>query len=311
MRKTGMVVAILLGSVCETFAADLYVKAAPPPPPLPPPPTWTRLYVGGLFGWGWAGDDTDNNDSVDAFAPTQLALVLRGAPLGFWNTPNEFRPRGNGFVGGGEFGGDYQVSPLFVVGGVIDGLWSGIKGTDTRTLASPFAFNINGLTRGLVSFSNTGIATFNAGENSFESLRIRAGFLGAPNWLIYGTVGGSICQCFANANFSDQIAASINGRGLSGTASFSESGSFNSSRTGIVFGAGTETRWGEGGHWGFKAQALHYDWGSADFSTPASQAASFTVPGRTTAVPLNALPPGLEHVHFQATVVEGGISYNW
>ena len=105
---------ILLSSVCVTAmgaalcggfsqaasAADMPLKAPPPPPVF----SWTGCYVGANAGWGHA---TRTWNGI-ATTPT--------------TTPASVGTRGDGFVGGGQLGCDYQTGNwVFGVEGMVDG----------------------------------------------------------------------------------------------------------------------------------------------------------------------------------------------
>jgi outer membrane immunogenic protein len=81
------------GTVGPALAADLPAPAPPPPQApavyLPPAPlfSWTGFYVGANAGWGW--ESASGNITNAGLADT-------------------FSVKGNGFIGGGQLGGNYQ-----------------------------------------------------------------------------------------------------------------------------------------------------------------------------------------------------------
>jgi outer membrane immunogenic protein len=103
LRATA-ILALLVGTPFVAKAADLPAPAPIRAPaayvPPPPPFSWTGFYVGGNLGAGWSsGNITD---------------TLTG--LNFSGTSNAT------FVGGGQFGGNYQIG-AFVIGGEADFDW--------------------------------------------------------------------------------------------------------------------------------------------------------------------------------------------
>jgi outer membrane immunogenic protein len=105
---------ILLSSVCVTamcasaLAADLTPRPAPayhaPPSVLAPQFSWTGCYVGGNAGWGHA----TRTWSGTATTPSTVFLS-KGTS-------------GDGFVGGGQLGCDYQAGNwVFGIEGMFDG----------------------------------------------------------------------------------------------------------------------------------------------------------------------------------------------
>jgi outer membrane immunogenic protein len=141
--------------VAPAFAADrpLLVKAKP----LPAPASWTQFYVGGGIGLNvqtgtsvFAGTGPGGGNVITADG-------LEGASLGLTATA----------------GFDYQVSPLFVVGGFFDYDWSG----QSTTFSASTSFESASVTTAKLSGGWT------AGG--------RAGFLVTPNILAYGLGGFS------------------------------------------------------------------------------------------------------------------------
>lgn len=112
MKKTCSAGLALLASVLMPMAAgaaELPLKAPPPPPP--PAFSWTGFYFGGEVGGAWAsGDVTDSLFGFDVSA------------------------RRSGWIGGFDFGYNYQVSNLvFGVEGNLD--WTSIRASETLLLA--------------------------------------------------------------------------------------------------------------------------------------------------------------------------------
>jgi outer membrane immunogenic protein len=127
----------------------------------PPPPVafagWGGCYVGGNAGYGWT------NLSAD-----QTALVT-GTPV---TPPLDFGSQSaSSFVGGGQFGCDYQVNSQWVVGirGQFD--YAGLKGQDTLPGAPTFYMND--------TIHDIGTVTG------------RLGYIVAPGWLLYAQGGGA------------------------------------------------------------------------------------------------------------------------
>ncbi|HZY66957.1 MAG TPA: outer membrane beta-barrel protein, partial [Devosia sp.] len=77
--------------VGEASAADLPRRAAPPLPPAPPVFTWTGFYVGANAGYGFRGGSSTYTDAT-------------------YGTVTESGGKG-GFVGGGQIGYNYQLTP--------------------------------------------------------------------------------------------------------------------------------------------------------------------------------------------------------
>src|SRR5918997_2981398 len=93
-------------------AADLPVRAAPPAPIIAAVPvfTWTGFYVGVNAGYGWQ----DSNSSSAVFVPPGAFVTAPGAS-GVVTFGDD---NGDGFVGGGQIGYNYQI------GSFVGGLWA-------------------------------------------------------------------------------------------------------------------------------------------------------------------------------------------
>jgi outer membrane immunogenic protein len=84
----------------SALAADLPLKAPPPPPVF----SWTGCYVGANAGWGHATRTWNGTATTPVTTPVSIAT------------------RGDGFVGGGQLGCDYQAGNwVFGVEGMFDG----------------------------------------------------------------------------------------------------------------------------------------------------------------------------------------------
>ena len=146
------VAALLMVASSGAFAADLPVKA----PVMMPIPVynWTGFYIGGNLGGAWTnGTLTDN---------------FSGVSLGGGNK--------SGFIGGGQIGYNWQVSPQFVLGveWMFDGTsLSGSGGTGVTVLGDTL--------------------TGSAKTDWVSTLAARFGYA-ANNWLFYGKVGGGWVQ---------------------------------------------------------------------------------------------------------------------
>src|SRR6516164_6249099 len=92
-------IAVLLAVAPAAFAADMRVRPAPPPPvvPIAPAPIpyfdWSGFYIGGNLGGAW-----------ESSTITDAALMT------------SFSTSRSGFIGGGQIGYNWQITPLFLVG---------------------------------------------------------------------------------------------------------------------------------------------------------------------------------------------------
>ncbi len=148
-------------------AADLPVRAAPPAPFIAAVPvfTWTGFYVGANAGYGWQNSE-DNSIFVPAgtFGPGTAGGTISYAD-----------DSGEGFVGGGQIGYNYQMGS-FVLGVEADLQWADLGGSN-GTAFVPAAFPAD--------FVPAGTA---GGIDWFGTVRARAGFA-FDRALVYATGG--------------------------------------------------------------------------------------------------------------------------
>lgn len=112
--KTFASLAAAAALLCGTaaLAADLPVRTSIAPAPLPPAFSWTGFYVGGNGGYAWGENRTRYDyaltNAADFADFNALALV-----------PQSLGRNGNGFIGGGQIGYNYQIGQ-FVLGAEAD-----------------------------------------------------------------------------------------------------------------------------------------------------------------------------------------------
>jgi outer membrane immunogenic protein len=259
------IVAASLASATMTasaYAADLRAPAPPPPPP--PVFSWTGAYIGlnagGIFNWN------NNNDGNGLFARpggcsfgpgcfgggavpplalgTSFANAINLAGLGL-NNGN--RSRG-GFLGGGQIGINWQVSPAFVIGAELDaqGVWTNRNDNGNFGIAAVGE-------AGFPQFTTTAFVRFNHRLDYLGTARARAGFLATPAFLIYLTGGAA----FGGVHTDGFAFATINDRTVTSGLPTVLSGS--NSRVGWTGGGGIE--WMFLPNWSLKGEALYYDLG--------------------------------------------------
>jgi len=216
MKRTWLssaAVMALLTTSGSVFAADMAIRKAPPPLPIPIY-NWTGFYIGGNLGGAWSnGTLTDN---------------FTGAGISGNNN--------SGFIGGGQIGYNWQVSPNFVLG--VEGMFDGAS--------------FNSSNNQVVVLGDTIHADLHT--DWVSTLAARFGYA-ANNWLFYGKAGGGWVQ--NSATVSDLT------RGTSVSVSNTNSG--------WLVGAGIE--YGLTSNWTMKAEwdflRLNSFTNNADFLGPA------------------------------------------
>lgn len=133
-------------------AADLPRREAPPPPPIPPAFTWTGFYIGANAGTGFHAGSSTFTDAA-------------------YGTVTESKS-GNGFVGGGQIGYNYQLTPG---SGWVLGAEADFQGTTFGR-------------RGDGAIGSTPYYDVSPSLDWFGTVRGRVGYA-FERWLVYGTGG--------------------------------------------------------------------------------------------------------------------------
>jgi outer membrane immunogenic protein len=270
----GMVAAAALSG--SAFATDL-----PAPAPLPrytkapamaaPAYNWSGWYGGLNAGWVGGSDSVSNNASIVSTSTNPISSTST-TPI---NPNAEVMAAGatssagasSGFIGGGQFGYNYQFSGSFVAGFEAD-----IQGlTRTRNQSSSVISLLDNFIFANSNPSENQFATPNfasVGTNStttrglsyLGTLRARIGVLVAPSFLLYATGG----LAYGGAKADTTIAQSVTNTSNPPPPTLT-SGSFSQTRVGYAVGAGGE--WMLSSNWSAKLEYLYYDLGSATYAT--------------------------------------------
>jgi outer membrane immunogenic protein len=156
-------------ALTASAASSADLPAPAPPPMIAPVPifTWTGFYVGVNAGYGW---HENNENSIFVPAGTFVTAPLASGTLTFGNDS------GDGFVGGGQIGYNYQMGS-FVIGAEADIQWADLGGGSNGAAFIPLGFP--------PSFVAAGAA---GGIEWFGTVRARLGFA-FDRALIYATGG--------------------------------------------------------------------------------------------------------------------------
>jgi outer membrane immunogenic protein len=244
------------------FAADLPVKASPPALAY----NWSGWYIGANVGYGWG-----NADPSDAGTATSVTHT------GPFDQPNAFAFGGpqsqklaGAAIGGGQFGYNYQIGRIWLVGFETDLQWANQRGTST--FSDPIAGllcesgNAGGCTtrRALVGAA---VTNYQTKLEWFGTVRGRAGVLVNDQTYLYATGGLAYGQVSASGNVNVGGVEPILGATFTGVTS-----GIGASKTNIGFAAGGGI---EGKltnllpqNWSWKLEYLYVDLGSVSASTP-------------------------------------------
>jgi len=276
---------VALGSA-SALAADLpartYAKAQ-----AAPAYNWSGWYGGVNAGWVGGAGGVSNDASIVSTGtePISAEAMARGAT-------NNTTGASSGFIGGGQFGYNYQFSPLFVAGFEAD--IQGLTGAHKRSssiiplLDHDGNFVTNSTTTRDLSYLGT--------------LRARMGVLVAPSFLLYATGG----LAYGGVKSDTTIAQSVTNTDRPPPSTLT-SGSFSGTRVGYVVGAGGE--WMLSSNWSAKLEYLYYDLGSATYATGGLAIIDLgptSLPGSGTAAVATS-----SKVRFNDNIVRVGVNYHF
>jgi outer membrane immunogenic protein len=202
MRKffvaTLVTAAALAGLSERALAADAAPTLVKAPSPAPAAPSWSGLYAGVTFGWGWGDPTTVTATGNDVDSIGLLAGVSGGSeeqPVG----PVNFRTKGP--FGGIEAGWNWQAGRT-VAGIEADFNASGMtgQGATTSTLIGPN--NVGApLTQQQLSASQNVLW--------FGTLRPRMGWLATDNLLLFGSGGFAYGRVYDTVNYGTNPAITL------------------------------------------------------------------------------------------------------
>jgi outer membrane immunogenic protein len=217
---------MVLGFASFANAADMPVKAPTYNPPMAVG-NWTGFYIGANAGWSWL------SKSDAAIGGSSIVLISQPVTV-----PFSVGLQPDGFLGGFQFGYNYQFAPQWLVGIEADLDFADIK--DSGNIGLPPG--------GIPA------VTTSASERikSLGTLRGRFGFLPNPALLLYGTAGLAIGQVDYSGNIVEFPTAVPTGRVFAASSS--------PTKAGWTIGGGIE--WAFARNWSAKVEYLHYDLGS-------------------------------------------------
>src|SRR5215469_8829560 len=289
-------------------AADIATKAPLPPPA--PVYNWTGFYVGGNAGVGLGTYKTDFNasgtssDTIDAViqgvTTPVVALNFNFAGSGF----DEVYPAG--FVGGGQAGFNWQLSPIWVVGAEAD-----FQGADEKEHSTP-TFGVSGPISGFTpggpasgTVSGTAAFQYEAKIQWFGTARVRAGYLfgdGAVLTYVTGGLAYGKVDVAGTSTLTDP---------LHNLPSITQAFDHSNVNTGWVVGSGTEGKLLNFPGWTYRIEGLYMDLGHLDGTGPGASTSATIVSGSVvTHLALNAGPLHT-HTHFTDTILRVGLSYQF
>jgi iron complex outermembrane receptor protein len=292
------------------------------------PKKWGGLYAGLNAGYGWGattGANTTAMGIADAWSNTINGDLTSEAeddePWGLSNTgamamanTGLAQVARNGFIGGGQFGYNYQDESDVVLGAEADIQGTTFSGAGSYANAvadsshyvengDNFNYSRNTIGGGSVTASLSWIGTF----------RARLGYTLTPNILAYGTGGLAYGAVRASSTHwtSAQTYEAENGAAESSTQSMIPGFSnYSGFRAGWTAGGGIE--WMLRDNWSLRAEGLYYNLGSPSFaaSPVAVTCSGVACAGAAAGSTLWASTP-ITKIQFDGVIVRGGVNYHF
>jgi outer membrane immunogenic protein len=227
-------------AMASAFAADMPVKA-PIVKAVPMVDPWVGPYVGANIGYSWGRWNSDSNQPVFNFEQTTAS------------------PKVNGILGGLQAGYNWRLAPRWIWGIEGDIQITGEKASQTWTdpglpveIIIPPPGDFVPRVGGPATLSHDWKFPW------FGTLRLRAGYNPADNWLLYVTGGLAVGESKYSFNFSQPGAAAV-------PAPTTYSLSQNRTKFGYALGAGSEVKIDR--HWSVKLEYLYVDLGRHTINT--------------------------------------------
>jgi outer membrane immunogenic protein len=280
MKKLAIAIASIALLGTPAFAADMAVKAAPPAPA--PVYNWTGWYVGVNAGASFGRAKTDFNVAPIAVTTTGPTIPVAGFAGSDTVSPS-------GFIGGGQIGYNWQVSPIWVVG--LEADFQGSLEKESATLT-------NSVSNSTFFLTGTVVTQYDAKIDWFGTVRGRIGYVwGNGEVLTYFTGGLAYARVVVDgtSTVSGSVGPPQNAFSIVRAVGHSQ---FN---IGWVVGYGTEgviDFWGAR-NWTWKIEGLYMDLGSLNDPDVAGQVTGATGGQIST------------HTHFTDGILRGGLNYRF
>jgi outer membrane immunogenic protein len=247
VRFAALAVVAVFGFASVASAADMPVKAPVYKAPVMVIDPWVGPYVGVNIGYSWGPWNTDSNETIFNFESSTVS------------------PKVNGILGGVQAGYNWRLAPQWIWGIEGDIQITGEKASDSwtdREVRSIVTTDFVGRLGGPATLSSEWKFPW------FGTLRLRAGYNPAENWLLYVTGGLAVGESKYSFNFSQPGAAQV-------PSATTYALSQTSTNVGFAVGGGVEVKLDR--HWSVKAEYLYIDLGTRTINTTDIDGAPFSV----------------------------------
>ncbi|MBI1201975.1 MAG: outer membrane beta-barrel protein [Rhodopseudomonas sp.] len=257
---------------------------------------WTGWYAGLNAGGGWGGDPVNSRASNSQFcAPPACTHAVDFANASILGATGDFPVRPDGFIGGGQFGYNWQIAKRWIAGFETD--FQGLAGAGKSSVTST-SFEVSG-------FAGHSVATDLLASKRIDFLgtvRGRLGYLVEPRLLVFGTGGFA----YGHVNSNLVVSQGLVGSGLGNfVPNFGMASSISRMLAGWTLGGGFE--WMLPANWSAKVEYLYYDLGTVTAS--GRLADQIVTPGAPT--PYYFINDASSTLRFNGNIVRIGLNYRY
>jgi outer membrane immunogenic protein len=279
MKKLATAITAIAFIGTPALAADMAVKAPPSAPA--PIPTWTGWYAGVNFGVSFGHVKTEFNTE-----PVTVSVAPASPIPGFGQSDISYP---DGFIGGGQIGYNWQVSPIWVVG--LEADIQGALEKDHGTLSTSFSVPIGPPG----NLTGSGVTDYQTKIDWFGTARGRIGYVWGDGAVLSYVTGG-----LAYGNVELDATTTVSGT-APGPIPFSTTHAITHSelKVGWVVGFGTEGKLLIPG-WTYKIESFYMDLGWGDPVDICTECSAATSGGLLTG-----------RGHFTDAILRAGVNYQF
>lgn len=309
-------IATVMSASALALAADLpSIKSAP----VAPAPIWTGFYAGLNSGWNFGTNSSITNtrlgsSSVGIYNLTAPTAFIPNNSFGFLQGGNSSNNQ-SGFMGGAQFGYNYQFKNNVVVGIETDIQASNSRGQNAINSSTASSANKNNT--GVIHSSNSYLyssAGVASGLDYLGTVRARLGYLIKPTFLAYGTAGfaygGAWASVQNNGYAINQSYSNANPYPVAYQAS-AGAGQKSTLLTGYSVGSGFE--WMFMPDWSMKMEALYWNLGNMNVASSAYSPASYAWDSRYSTVASSGASAAFSNtgINYQGITARAGLNYHF
>ena len=282
MKKYVLAAAAFGAFIAPAMGADMPIKA----PPYTPTP-WTGWYAGLNAGYASSGAKVGTTSTNTYAYPIGGGPELASAITGLSNFSAPAND--NGFIGGGQIGGNWQLDKIWVAGVEAD-IQGATSSQGSHTVGSSLMLPDG--------FPNSVVQTASVSRklDYLGTARGRFGVL-VGSLLFYGTGG----LAYGGVSASTSIAQTLLGGG-GVIPTWAGAGAYSGTLVGWTGGAGAE--WMFSPNWSTKVEYLHYDLGAGNYGMSPLVSNVATIKPFT----VNALE---SNARFNGDVIRAGLNYHF